>query len=63
MSLLWDLALALQITTKARRSLISPQSLQKQKTLILDHVLKFDYLSLSFLSLGFVLYHIMLVDS
>ena len=53
----------LQITTKARRSLISPQSLQKQKTLILDHVLKFDYLSLSFLSLGFVLYHIMLVDS
>ena len=63
MSLLWDLALALQITTKARRSLISPQSLQKQKTLILDHVLKIDYLSLSFLSLGFVLYHIMLVDS
>ena len=63
MSLLWDLALALQITTKARRSLISPQSLQKQKTFILDHVLKFDYLSLSFLSLGFVLYHIMLVDS
>ena len=63
MSLLWDLALALQITTKARRSLISPQSLQtKEECNKFNHNHRLSiFLNINFWSfIFFVSYPIML---
>ena len=58
MSLLWDLGLALQITTKAQGSLIS-QGLYKSRNFDSRSCIE-NRLGL-FLSLGFVLYRILLV--
>ena len=63
MSLIWVLALALQPTTKARGCLIPITESVKAVTLVIDHVLEFNLVSVFLIVFFSVFYPIMLIDS